>query len=67
MRTCNGFDRMATEEELNQVLAVLHEFARNGWVLSAEDSVDPQTTSLCPDDILDDSAELMETQPEFKN
>jgi hypothetical protein len=73
MRTPEGFDRMSTEEELNQVLAVLHEFARNGWVLPAEDSAHPQATTLCSDSILDDSAEagslaeLMEIRPELKN
>ena len=32
MRTSNGFDRIATSEELNQVLAVLDELARNAWI-----------------------------------
>lgn len=73
MRTPNGFDRMSTEEELNQVLAVLHEFAREGWVLAAEDSAGPQENALSCDTILDDSAEagslaeLMERRPELKN
>src|SRR3546814_2264790 len=57
LRTPNGFDRMSTEEELNQVLAFLHEFGRSGWVLPAEDSVDPQMTTLWPDTVSDDSAE----------
>jgi hypothetical protein len=72
MRTPNGFDRMSTEEELNQVFVVLHEFARNGWVLPGEDLADPQTT-FGPGTLLDDSAEagslteMMESKPELKN
>jgi hypothetical protein len=32
MRMSSGFDRIATPEELNQVLAVLDELARNAWI-----------------------------------
>jgi hypothetical protein len=36
MRTSNGFDRVSTTEELNQVLAVLGEFARGAWMVPGE-------------------------------
>ncbi len=32
MRISGGFDRIATPEELNQVLAVLEELAHNAWI-----------------------------------
>jgi hypothetical protein len=73
MRMLSGFDRLSTEEELHQVLAVLNEFAGNGWMLPQEDSTDPQATTLWADDVLDDStcaeslAELIANRPELKN
>ena len=73
MRTSNGFDRMSTEEELHQVLAVLDEVARNGWILLGEDSEGPQATTLWADTVLDDPTdaealgELVAKKPELKN
>jgi len=32
LRISNGFDRIATPEELNQVIAVLDELAQNAWI-----------------------------------
>jgi hypothetical protein len=62
---------MSTEEELNQVLVVLQELARNGWVLPGEGLADPEAQ---PDTVLDDSPEAgslaeieMVRRPELKN
>jgi hypothetical protein len=69
----SGFDRLSTEEELNQVLAVLNEFAQSGWTLPEEGSPAPQAATLWADDVLDDStcaeslAELVANRPELKN
>ena len=65
MRTPNEFDRLSTEEELNQVLAVLQDHARN--------LMEPEAITLWPDTILEDSlegsclAEMMERRPTLKN
>ena len=73
MRRLNGFDRLATEEELHQVLAVLQEFSRNGWVASEEDPADSQqlwaNTELADDDSLDAEclSQLAARKPELKN
>jgi hypothetical protein len=73
MRTPNGFDRLSTEEELNQVLAVLQESTRSGWVFPGEDSTDLDAATHWPGTIADDSleadclAEMMEQKPTLKN
>jgi hypothetical protein len=73
MRKSRGFDRLSTEEELHQVLAVLHEFAPSGWMVPEDDSADPQATSLWADAVLDDSADaesladLLAKKPELRN
>jgi hypothetical protein len=72
MRTSNGFDRLATEEELHQVFDVLGELERSGWMLPGENST-LETDSLWADTILDESAdaeslaELLEKRPQLKN
>ena len=54
MRTSSGFDRIATEEELHQVLAVL-EKTPDGWVLT--ENFDDSDDSITPcDDSLDAEA-----------
>jgi hypothetical protein len=73
MRASDGFDRVSTEEELHQVLAVLNEFARNGWSLPGEDQAEPQETALWADTVLDEPAEaeslanLLAKKPETTN
>ena len=73
MRTSNGFDRLSTEEELHQVLAVLQGVSRNGWIVyEGEDSAESQDTSLSADTVLtEDDAEclnqLVAKRPELKN
>jgi hypothetical protein len=67
MRTASGFDRIATEEELHQVLAVLQE-TPDGWVLSedfdgSEDSGDPSDEAFEVECL----AELAARRPELKN
>jgi len=46
MRTSSGFDRIASPEELNQVLAVLDELARNAWI--PEEAQLQETSSISP-------------------
>ncbi len=46
MRVSSGFDRIATPEELNQVLAVLDELARNAWL--PDESQMQETSSSSP-------------------
>ena len=71
MRISSGFDRLSTEEELHQVLAVLDGFAGGGWMLPEEGSADTQ--AIWTDSVLDDStdaeslAELMAKRPALKN
>jgi hypothetical protein len=75
MRTSSGFDRLSTEEELHQVLAVLQGVSRNGWVVYEEDSTESQETLLSADTVLaeDDSidaeclSQLVAKRPELKN
>ena len=73
MRTPSGFDRLSTEEELSQVLAVLQDFSRSGWMSSEDDSIDLQATADSSDTVLDDSpeadclAEMMARKPTLKN
>ena len=69
MRTSSGFDRIATEEELHQVLALLQKTA-DGWVLSEDfdDSGDEAESDLilCDDDV-ESLAEFAARTPELKN
>ena len=73
MRISSGFDRLSTEEELHQVLAVLDQFGLNGWTVAQEGSAGRHAVALCADALEDDSAdaeslaELMEKRPELKN
>ena len=63
---------MSTEEELHQVLDVLGELERSGWMLPGENAA-PQANSLWAETILGDTgdaeslAELIEKRPELKN
>ena len=69
MRISSGFDRMSTEEELHQVLDILGELGRNGWMLPQETAT-AQTNCLWADAPADDAeslAELIEKKPELKN
>jgi hypothetical protein len=72
MRIFNGFDRIATEEELSQVFDILTELERNGWLLDSEPST-YQAGSLWADSISDPCANpealaaLMDQRPELKN
>ena len=71
MRTSNGFDRMSTEEELHQVLNVLGDLERNGWMIPEEPLETSQASDLWAEALLDDStdaeslAELVEKRPKF--
>ena len=73
MRTSNGFDRVSTTEELNQVLAVLGEFARGAWMVPGEGQLDAQATVLWADAAAEDAdgdeslAEFFMNGPELKN
>ena len=73
IRTPSGFGRLSTEEELSQVLAVLQDFSRSGWMSSEDDSIDLQATTDSSDTVLDNSpeadclAEIMERKPTLKN
>jgi hypothetical protein len=73
MRASNGFDRLSTEEELHQVLAILDAFGARGWMASEKEAADPQTTALWTDSVLDDPAdaeslaELAAKKSELKN
>jgi len=71
MRRLNGFDRLSTEEELHQVLAVLQEFSRNGWVTSEEGSAESlwADAALGDDDSVDAACltQLAAQKPELKN
>lgn len=69
MRISSGFDRMSTEEELHQVLDILGELERTGWMLP-RDTGTSQTSCLWADVLADDAeslAELIEKKPELKN
>jgi len=62
MRISSGFDRIASPEELNQVLAVLDELARNAWIpeeaqLQETSSSSPATLWADIEDTGDDSDE----------
>jgi hypothetical protein len=79
MRTTAGFDRLSTEEELHQVLAVLEEFSRNGWTVPGSDSsdslecassADAALVELVEEDETPDAeslAQLIAKRPELKN
>jgi len=73
MRTLNGFDRMSTEEELHQVLAVLNALARNGGALPSDDSEDVPDfwDDTLPDWVdsgdLGSLDDLVEKNPRLKN
>ena len=64
---------MSTEEELHQVLNVLGDLERNGWMTPVEASETPQAGDFWADAALDDSAdaeclaELLEKKTKFKN
>jgi hypothetical protein len=58
MRTSNGFDRMSTQEELHQVLAVLDEFAQSAWTFPGTVQADSLATSLWADTLVEDSADV---------
>ena len=60
MRTTEGFDRLSTEEELHQVLAVLEELSRSAelWLDTATEDDAAGAESL---------AQLMTKRRELKN
>jgi hypothetical protein len=68
MRTPNGFDRISTPEELNQVLAVLGEFARSTWAsLGEEVDSTPWLQTPIEDEEAESLAEFVINKPELKN
>jgi len=58
LRISNGFDRIATPEELNQVIAVLDELAQNAWIpveAQMQDTTSSSPSTLWAD--IDNSSE----------
>jgi hypothetical protein len=72
MRTFNGYDRLSTEEELHQVLAVLSALEQSGWMLTAEESEalaadDPCSIAVEDPHDVESLAVLTAKKPELKN
>ena len=72
MRAFTGFDRVSTEEELSEVLDILTELERSGWLLD-EDTSRPQPSDLWSDSTRSECADpeslaaLLSKKPELKN